>query len=354
MAKRKAPAPVGDFNDPQGMAVMLARFFDWMRVKNYSEETIVLRQCVLYRFVRWAEERGVMRPNEVTKPILERYQRYLFHFRKPNGDPISFRTQHGNLSPIRAWFKWLARNNHILYNPASELELPKLGHRLPKHVLTANEAEQIVAIADVNTNIGLRDRAILETLYSTGIRRKEVCNLRLFDVDYDRGTIMVRQGKGLKDRMVPIGERAITWIERYVNEVRPILESGEDNDNTLFLTDLGKPFTPDQMTATVRDYVKSANVGKPGACHLWRHTAATVMHDNGADIRFIQVFLGHARLTTTEIYTQVSIRQLKAIHSACHPSSKVKRPEKDGKSHGSKPDEKDKDKPGPDGAGRVE
>ncbi len=342
MAKRLPPEPVGDPNDPQGMAVLLARFFEWMRVKNYSEKTVLCRQSVLARFIRWAEDRGVVRPNEVTTPILERYQRYLYHFRKKNGDPISFRTQHGNLVPLRAWFKWLARNNHILYNPASEMELPKLGHRLPKHVLTVNEAEQIINIPNVTESLGVRDRAILETLYSTGIRRMEVVNLRLYDVDYDRGTIMVRQGKGQKDRMVPIGERAIAWIERYVAEVRPILEAGATEDNTLFLTDLGQPFTPNQMTALVREYVNASNVGKPGACHLWRHTAATVMHDAGADIRHIQVFLGHARLTTTEIYTQVSIRQLKAIHAACHPSSRLKRPEKD------------PEKPRSDEGGRVE
>jgi integrase/recombinase XerD len=157
----------------------------------------------------------------------------------------------------------------------------------------------------------------------------EVVNLRLYDIDYDRGTIMVRQGKGQKDRMVPIGERALAWIERYATEARPILEAGASDNNTLFLTDLGVPFTGDQMTAQVRQYVEASGVGKPGACHLWRHTAATVMHDAGADIRFIQAFLGHARLQTTEIYTQVSIRQLKAVHSAFHPSSKLKRPEKD-------------------------
>ena len=230
---------------------------------------------------------------------------------------------------MRSWFKWLSRNNHVLYNPASDLDMPRLGRRLPKHVLTVNEAEQIIAIPDVNTNLGLRDRAILETLYSTGIRRMEIINLSLYDVDYDRGTIMVREGKGQKDRMVPIGERALAWIGRYVHEVRPLLESGDSEGHTLFLTDRGKPFRDDEMTAQVRQYVDAADLGKRGACHLWRHTAATVLHDAGADIRFIQAFLGHARLQTTEIYTQVSIRQLKAIHSACHPSSQVKRQEKD-------------------------
>lgn len=325
---RKPLEFLGDMNDPRGMGVLLARFLQWMRVKNLSEQTALGRHGNLNRFLRWAEERGIVRPSDVNKPIVDRYQRYLFHFRKSNGAPLSFRTQHAHLVALKAWFRWLARNNHILFNPASELDMPKLGHRLPKHVLTAGEAEKIISIADVNTRAGLRDRAILETLYSTGIRRMEVVNLRLYDIDYDRGTIMVRQGKGQKDRMVPIGERALAWIERYVAQVRPILEAGDTDDNTLFLTDLGRPFTGDQMTAQVRRYVDAADVGKRGACHLWRHTAATVLHDAGADIRFIQVFLGHARLQTTEIYTQVSIRQLKAIHTAFHPSAKLKRPEK--------------------------
>jgi integrase/recombinase XerD len=338
MPRRKLNVPelVSNPNDPQGMVVMLARYLEWMRTKNYSENTVNGFEGTLARFIVWAEERGVVRPNEVTKPIMERYQRYLYHLRKPNGDPLSFKTQACCLTALRSWFKWLSRNNHVLYNPASDLDMPRLGRRLPKHVLTVNEAEQIIAIPDVNTNAGIRDRAILETLYSTGIRRMEIINLSLYDVDYDRGTIMVRDGKGKKDRMVPIGERAIAWIERYHDEVRPILEAGDTEGHTLFLTDLGKPFRKDEMTAQVRQYVLAANTGKRGACHLWRHTAATVMHDAGADIRFIQIFLGHARLQTTEIYTQVSIRQLKAIHSACHPSSKLKR-EKD---HG--PDQHDR------------
>lgn len=329
-------------DDPQGMAVMLDRYLEWMRTKNYSEATVQGFYGMLARFIVWAVERGVTRPNEVTKPIMERYQRYLYHLRKPNGDPLSFKTQACCLTAMRSWYKWLSRNNYVLYNPAADLDMPRLGRRLPKHVLTVNEAEQIIAIPDVATNVGLRDRAILETLYSTGIRRMEIINLSLYDVDYDRGTITVREGKGEKDRMVPIGERALAWIERYVNEVRPLLESGDTGGHTLFLTELGKPFRDDQMTAQVRQYVDAANVGKRGACHLWRHTAATLLHDAGADIRFIQAFLGHARLQTTEIYTQVSIRQLKAIHAACHPSSKVKRPEKENSQEKSRPDGTDR------------
>jgi integrase/recombinase XerD len=319
--------------DPQGMHVMLDKFFEWMRVKNYSEQTIVGRKFFLGCFIKWAEERGVTRPNEVTKPILDRYQRFLYHYRKKNGDPISFQTQHSHLVPLRAWFRWMARNNHVLYNPAADIELPRLEHRLPKFVLSAKEAEQVIAVANVTDPMGIRDRAILETLYSTGIRRMEVVGLNLYDIDMDRGTLIVRQGKGKKDRMVPIGERALAWIDKYAREVRPTLLVGDSAGTIVFLTNLGEPFTPNALTLLVRQYVEAADIGKRGSCHLFRHTMATLMCEGGADIRFIQAMLGHAKLTTTQIYVQVSIRQLKQVHEATHPA-RMERSKQDGEKNG--------------------
>ena len=317
--EKQPPKQVGNLGDPQGMAVFLERFLEWMRVTNYSEKTVENRQLYLSYFIIWAEDRGITRPNEVTKPILERYQRYLYHYRKKDGQPLSFRSQHSRLIPIRAWFKWLTRNNHILYNPASELELPRLERRLPKHVLTIREAETVLRVPNLSDPLGIRDRAILEVLYSTGIRRMEVCNLKLFDMDVDRGTLMVRQGKGKKDRMVPIGSRALLWIDKYITEVRHTLLL-DPNDTTLFITHLGEGFTPNRLTQMVREYVDAADIGKRGSCHLFRHTMATLMLENGADVRFIQAMLGHAKLETTQIYTQVSIRKLKEIHEATHPA----------------------------------
>ena len=296
------------------------KFLEWMRVTNYSERTVDNRDLYLTYFIRWAYERGVERPNEVTKPVLERYQRYMYHYRKKNGDPLSFRSQYSRLVPIRAWFKWLTRENHILYNPASELDLPRLEHRLPKHVLTVAEAEQVIAQAPVGTGVGIRDRSILETLYSTGMRRMEIIHLRQYDLDVDRGTIMIRQGKGKKDRMVPIGERALAWVDKYLHDVRPTLVAGTSASDILFLTHLGEPFTPNRMTSLVRGYVNAADTGKKGSCHLFRHTMATLMLENGADVRYIQAMLGHVKLETTQIYTQVSIKKLKEIHTATHPA----------------------------------
>ncbi len=135
---------------------------------------------------------------------------------------------------------------------------------------------------------------------------------------------MVRQGKGKKGRMIPIGERAVAWIEKYVTAVRPGLVV-EPEDGTLFLTNIGGSFTPNRLTQLVRNYVDAAAIGKRGACHFFRHTMATIMLENGADIRFIQEMLGHAELSTTQIYTQVSIKKLKEIHTATHPSARVSR-----------------------------
>ena len=319
---RKPKVAIGDPNDPEGLYVWMKRFLESMRVKNYSARTVENRESYLGFFIAWCEARSIGRPQEVTKPILERYQRHLFHLRKPDGKPLSFRAQYARLVPVRAYFKWLTRQNALLWNPASELELPRLERRLPKFVLTVAEAEQVLEQPDVSDAIGLRDRAIIEVLYSTGIRRMEVLNLSIYDLDTERGTLMVRQGKGKKDRMVPIGERAIAWLERYLSDARPRLMVPPD-DGALFLGATGEELSPNRLTQLVRGYVDAADIGKRGACHLFRHTMATLMLENGADIRYIQEMLGHAELSTTQIYTQVSIRKLKQVHTLTHPGARL-------------------------------
>jgi integrase/recombinase XerD len=200
-------------------------------------------------------------------------------------------------------------------------------HRLPKYVLTAEEAEQIIQQPNVNDPEGLRDRAILETFYSTGMRRMELAHLKIYDVDSDRTTLTIRQGKGRKDRVIPIGERALAWIDKYLRESRPQLLTSGGEDGTVFLTHMGEPFDRRQLTALVRGYLIESKVGKMGGCHLFRHTVATLMLENGADIRVIQEMLGHAKLTTTELYTHVSINLLRQVYSATHPAAHLKRPE---------------------------
>jgi len=318
---RKPLPPIGDASDKLGMQAMIDDHRTSLEVRNYARDTIRQREKYLRWFAAWCGERGITRPGEVTKPVLERYQRHLYYYRSEDDKPLSFRSQYQHLSHVKAWYKWLARENRVLFNPASELDLPKLGRSLPKAILSASEAEAVLSQPDLGDPHGIRDRAILEVFYSTGIRRRELAGLQLYDIDAERKTLMVRQGKGKKDRLLPIGNRALQWIAVYLEKSRPLLVAGT-HCHTLFLSNIGGPLEPDSLTEYVRQYVDAAEIGKRGSCHLFRHTMATLMLENGADIRYIQAMLGHAQLSTTQIYTQVSIKKLQQIHELTHPADR--------------------------------
>jgi len=172
--------------------------------------------------------------------------------------------------------------------------------------------------------MGTRDRAIMETFYSTGVRRMELVNLKIHDIDFTRGTATIFDGKGKKDRMVPIGDRACAWVRKYLEEVRPTLVASDDNGH-LFLTEYGEPFIKNRLSDLVTKYKETVGIDKPGTCHLFRHAMATYMLENGADIRYIQEILGHVNLSSAEIYTRVSIKKLKQVHAATHPAKLGKR-----------------------------
>ncbi len=263
--KRGLRLPEGD--DPEGMGYLIRDYVDWMRSRNYSEATVANRTAYLRRFMAWCMDRGLTRPTEITKPILERFQRYLYHYRQKGGQPLSFRSQAVQITALRGFFRFLTRSNRLLYNPGADLELPKVERRLPRAVLTVSEAEQVLAQPDIEDLYGLRDRAVLEVLYSCGLRRKELVNLSLYDLDQERATLHVRLGKGKKDRMVPIGERALAWVARYLDEVRPQLVV-EPDSRYLFLTLYGQALSVSWLTDRVRQYVDQAELGKHGSCHL--------------------------------------------------------------------------------------
>ena len=333
MGPQPTSKPFDKKPDPYGIhhtAFMpyLKQYLEWLAVRNYSKATVNLYDKAVSYFIQWCDERSLEKPQDITRQIIERYRRHLYYYRKSNGQPLSFSTQRRRLEPIKSFFKWLTRENFILYNPASELEMPRPTKRLPQHILSPQEIDTIMNQSLVDGVLGLRNRAIIETLYSTGIRRMEAVNLKLYDVDLINGSLMVRQGKGNRDRMVPIGKRACAWIEKYLNELRPELVTGQD-DGILFLTEYGEPMINNRMSDTIKKIIKASGIDKPGACHLFRHAMATHMLENGADIRIIQMILGHAKLTNTEIYTQVSIGKLKEIHQATHPARLAKDPDEE-------------------------
>jgi integrase/recombinase XerD len=309
--------------DPRGMVALMRLYVEALRTRNFSGQTVAGYEWCLSQFIVWCHERGLTRPHDVTKPVLDRYQRWLFYYRTAGDKPLSFHSQYAKLGAVKYFFRWLTRENRVLHNPAADLLMPRLEKRLPRQILTATEAERVMSQPDLASPYGLRDRAILETLYSTGIRRSELVRLKLYDIGFERGVLMVREGKGKKDRVIPIGERALFWLDKYLREVRPELVVPPD-EGFLFLSYAGVAFHPDYLGGAVGDYVKASGIGKLGACHIFRHTMATLMLEGGADIRFVQEMLGHSKLDTTQIYTQVAIDKLKQIHTATHPAATLR------------------------------
>ncbi len=255
----RPPISTGRERDRQGLRPWMARFLEWMRVRNYTERTVVTYQAALARFAEWAEARDVRRPGEVDRAEMERYQKHLFYRRTSRAKPLSYSSQLGLLAPVRTYFKWLARQGVVKVNPALDLELPRREVRLPPSVLTPSQAESVLAQAEVKTVLGLRDRALLEVLWATGMRRAELAGLRLQSVSLERGTVTIRKGKGKKDRVVPLGKRASEWVERYLREVRPRLEQAED-DGTLFVSVTGRAFHPDEVSQLVARHVRAAGI----------------------------------------------------------------------------------------------
>ena len=200
----------------------------------------------------------------------------------------------------------MARTGHCTTDPAEGLVLPRRLQRLPRVVLTAEEAEHVLAGPDVGRRLGLRDRATLETFYATGMRRAELIQLRLSDLEKERGVNLIREGKGRRDRVVPIGSRALRWIARYQAESRPALARHAGSE-FLFLTQRGNRIRENRLSEMIRGYIRAAGLGKEGSCHVFRHTMATLLLENGADIRVVQEILGHASLATTALYTHVAI-----------------------------------------------
>ncbi len=328
MSRRgKKPMPpriAGDVTSPLGLGSLLKRHLDSIVMRGLAERTVRSRRFNVNAFIDFCGERSIAVVKDVTRGVVERYQHHVFQKATAKGAQLSFRSQCELLIAVKAFFSWAAEEHVVLADPAASMRLPRRERRLPRHVLTHEEAERILAVPNVTTPLGIRDRAILEVLYSTGIRRSELLHLVIEDLDLARGTLFVGLGKGRKDRVVPIGERAIAWVRKYQEDVRPS-HAPDEAQRALFVTLDGDRLSGNRLSDLVKCAVDASGVEKKGSCHMFRHTAATLMLEGGADIRFIQALLGHELLSTTEIYTKVAIRKLQEVHKETHPSAKMER-----------------------------
>ena len=300
--------------------VNVEEYLLWMRVHNYAATTISCRRRYLGYFTGFCQQQGVEAADAVSFELLQTYQRLLFEHRKRDGEPLTVATQAQRLIPVCHFFCWLRRSGQLPTNPASDLLMPRPDQRLPEATLSTTEMAALLAQPDVSRPLGLRDRAILEVFYSSALRRQELIDLTLRDVDFQRATVFVRRGKGSKDRYVPIAERALFWLRLYLDLARPRF-TNEQATEQLFLSSVGTPICPDWLSRRIKRYLHDANIAKKGSCHLLRHTVATLLLEGGADIRYVAEMLGHTRLETTQRYTHVSIDHLRTIHTTTHPAA---------------------------------
>ncbi|MET1256792.1 tyrosine-type recombinase/integrase [Aliikangiella maris] len=286
-----------------------------------TPSTIKLKRQSLERFDSWCLTEKIRSPQEIDLDVMEDYRQFLHHSKKKSdGKPLSINTQYKFLTDLKLFLRRLYCRRVITNGEFESFEMPRCKKGIPRVVLSPKEIESIFVLPTLRKDlIGIRDRAILELLYASAIRRSEVARLRLSHLELDKFLLQIVEGKGLKDRRIPINNRAGEWINRYLFEIRPKLATLLSEDY-LFITASGNPMKPDQIGQMVGKYVRRAGIDKPGACHLFRHAVATSMLNAGADIRYVQELLGHSDLSTTQIYTHVAIEQLQKVYERTHPA----------------------------------
>ena len=290
---------------------LIEQFLDaiWME-RGLSENTLAAYRNDLSGYARWLTTQQHVALVEVER---DQVQAYLAHRVTSKASP---RSTARLLSTLRRFYAWLRRENHISEDPTALIEGPKLGRPLPK-TLTESEVEALLAAPDVESLLGLRDRTMLEVLYASGLRVSELVNLSATQVNLQQGVIRVT-GKGNKERLVPLGDEAVSWLERYLREARNSLLNGHPSD-ALFVTQRREAMTRQAFWYMIKRHAHNAGIQKDLSPHTLRHAFATHLLNHGADLRVVQMLLGHSDLSTTQIYTHVARARLKDLHARHHP-----------------------------------
>ncbi|HOW59100.1 MAG TPA: tyrosine-type recombinase/integrase [Candidatus Omnitrophota bacterium] len=299
--------------------LLIERYSQCLGQKGYAPTTLVLYRRYNTEFLRYLQEdEGLDDLKQVDRQVIARYQGYLYNEKRG----LCLVSQGHRLVALKGFFKWLEREGILFFDPTTKIELPKKPERLPRDIFKEEEIKQLLNAVEIDSKLGLRDKAILELLYTTAIRSGELCNLTLYDVQKEYGTISVKAGKGNKDRVVPIGEIAMGYLDEYIEYGRNRFKNA-DKLSWLFLSLRGTKMQNMNIAPIVQKYAKRAGFKRHTSAHMIRHTTATHMLRNGAPIRVIQEMLGHKKLDTTQIYTHVEISDLRKVHRRTHPRERT-------------------------------
>jgi integrase/recombinase XerD len=294
------------------------RYRQYLQVLNRSDDTLRQRINQLNKFIQFLNELGVFDIYEIKKEHISMYQKQLYYYLNQKGRQNTAQVQNNGLQAVKSFTIFLKNEGYLTYNPAKDIQYAKIPQSLPKTILNQKEMVKLLDQPNSHNIFGFRDRAILELLYSTGIRRAELLNLKPGDIDYEKGYVRINKGKGRKDRVVPLGKTAAKYLENYSKFIRPDLLRLIDCEY-LFLSLRGRQLSAPQLAWLITKYSKKARLNKTVTPHTFRHTCATHLVQAKANIRCVQEILGHASLDTTQRYIQVSLVDLKETHQLCHP-----------------------------------
>ena len=293
------------------MEQLLDQFLHYLVVeKGLSKNTVEAYSHGLNRFLHHLMEKKVQEIREAEKFHI---RSFLLVLKRKNLNPKSILR---NLVAIRTFFRFLIQEGVLESNPVEDLESPKVARTLPE-ILTLKEIEQILEQPDLQTPLGTRDRAMLEMLYATGMRVSELTQLPIHQVNLEGGYVLL-YGKGSKERVVPLGSEAMKWITIYLKTARGILSKGKETPS-LFINRSGRGMSRQNFWKNLKDYARRAGLRKRITPHLLRHSFASHLLERGADLRSVQMMLGHSDISTTQIYTHVTGERLKKIHKQYHP-----------------------------------
>jgi len=292
-------------------AELLDEFCDnlWLE-DGLSRNTLDSYRRDLAKFAAWLEQQRSASILQTTHADIQGYLGYLY---TQKARPSSTGR---NISSLKRLFRYLLRQGKIATDPTLQIDTPKLPRNLPKS-LTEQDVEQLLDAPDTQTPLGLRDRTMLEVLYATGLRVSELVTLRITQVSMNMGVVRV-MGKGSKERLVPLGEEALDWLRRYLADGRGVL-LGRQITDALFVTARGEGMTRQMFWYLIKRHATTAGLNKPLSPHTLRHAFATHLLNHGADLRVVQMLLGHADISTTQIYTHVARERLKQLHKQHHP-----------------------------------
>jgi integrase/recombinase XerD len=304
----------------------IEEFKDYLKVRNYAELTIDSYTTETKKFFRFIEENysRIENVTQITKEIITDYNNYLNTYKDKRGRLLSTNTKIGRFISLKKFYKFLYQNDYIVKDLLVNYEFPRREKSLPRNIPTVKEVIEIIESCNTRTPQSLRNRAILETFYSTGMRTSELCSLKIQDIDLKEQTAVIVLGKGGKTRIVPLGQYACFYIEEYLNRGRKYMLKGNKKDEGfLFMSKFGIPFSRDSINTVIQNVMKNVKIDKHITCYSFRHACATHLIKNKVDIRFVSELLGHNNLQTTQRYCHLEISDLKKVHSLYHPREQL-------------------------------